>query len=111
MDYRKSRTARDLLTQIIDLLGPQIRLLHAHEREWASITFTGSRHRLVFEVPVDADESPTLQLALQALPDHEFSLRGEIVADCSATISTPVPDNAGAGRRLLVIELLTVSAD
>jgi hypothetical protein len=111
MNRRNSRTAQDLVAQLADLLGTTVSLVHAHEREWASITFSGSRHRLIFEVPELAVESAPVQRALAALPDHEFRLRGEIVADCTATIGMPMPSQGQADHRLLVIELLTVATE
>jgi hypothetical protein len=119
MSRRAGRTAQDLLSQILALLGPGIRLLHAHEREWASITFTGARHRFVLEIPESAMIQPAILRALTGLPDHEFNLRGEIVADCTYTIGMPLPGVPSpvppalpsAGERLLVVELLTVIAD
>ncbi len=119
MSRRNSRTAHDLLAQLNALLSPAAQLIHAHEREWASITFAGSRHRLIFEIAEQDIASAAVQAALSALPEHEFTLRGEIVADCTATIGLPQPtpmptaaaSNKHAGVRLLVVELLTVVSD
>lgn len=109
MSRRPSRTARLLIGEICALLGPAAQLVHAHEREWASITFTGARHRLVLEIAEEAMTWPSLLQSLERLPEHEFRLRGEIVADCSVTIGLPL-SGGRADVRLVVIEILTVVA-
>lgn len=52
------------------------------EAAWASITFSGTRHKLqiVFEGPeaVEAVES-----FIAELPDHEFAIPGQLVADAT----------------------------
>lgn len=111
MSRRTRRTAQDLLAELLNLLGPDARLLHAHEREWASITFTGARHRFVFELPDASLVTPAVRRAIAGLPEHEFTVRGEIVADCTATLGLPMPNDQEPAVRLLVIELLTVVAD
>ncbi|MGB7407777.1 MAG: hypothetical protein WA908_04675 [Pontixanthobacter sp.] len=79
--------------------GPGVRLRNAltalanghghierhHEKAWASITFVGARHtmRLVFD---GADAVAAGEIFLVDLPDHEFTLPGQLVAD--ATISS-----------------------
>ena len=54
------------------------------EQPWASITFTGSRHRMriVFD-GVEAVEAGEKLVA--ELPDHEFALVGQLVADATVT--------------------------
>lgn len=71
------------------LLGELSRLaehraeLHRHsERDWASATFAGTRHSITLgfggETGVAAAER-----FIAALPDHEFSLPGQLVADAA----------------------------
>ena len=52
------------------------------ERAWASVTFEGARYTvdLAFEGdgPVEAGEA-----FIAALPDHEFSIPGQLVADAT----------------------------
>jgi hypothetical protein len=100
-------TAAALIEQISALTGPGTQLLHAQEREWASVTFSGARYRLELAVPQSGEQF--LAAAIAALPEHEFTLRGVIVADCTAMIGGLLP---GDGRRRAVtVEVLTVVAD
>ena len=54
------------------------------EKSWASITFAGTRHRLelVFE-GAEAVEAGELFIAF--LPEHEFAIPGQLVADAAVT--------------------------
>lgn len=73
-----------LLAEVLRLAGDQAELLHHGERPWSSATFAGSRHilRLDFagEAAMDAAEK-----FIAALPEHEFTLPGRIVADAQVT--------------------------
>ena len=78
------RPADDLREALLELAkGEAILLAHA-ETAWASITFAGARHRLVlaFEgaAAIDAGER-----FIAALPEHEFDIPGQLVADASVT--------------------------
>ena len=94
-----------LLSALVALAGPGMQFLRHSERPWASATFSGARHNfaLVFEgiEAVAAGEG-----FIAALPDHEFRLRAQLVAD--ATI-TAVEHDLTAGPRLRVeAELLVL---
>ncbi|NTZ42777.1 hypothetical protein G7A66_06680 [Altererythrobacter sp. SALINAS58] len=54
------------------------------ERAWASITFTGARHsvELFFD---GADAVAAGEEFVACLPDHEFTIRGQIVAEANVT--------------------------
>nr|WP_137677937.1 hypothetical protein [Parerythrobacter lutipelagi] len=54
------------------------------EKPWASITFAGSRHRLriAFTGPEDVEAGEEL---VAELPEHEFALGGQLVADATIT--------------------------
>jgi hypothetical protein len=58
-------------------------LRHA-EKSWASVTFAGARHRveLLFD-GAEAVEAGELFIAL--LPEHEFDILGQLVADAAVT--------------------------
>ena len=82
---------------LIALAGGHGRVIHHRERNWASITFAGTRHcvRILYDTP-DAIEGGEALIA--TLPDHEFVLPGRVVAD--ATIRSvdhvmEAPDAAG----------------
>ena len=53
-------------------------------RGWASITFAGTRHtvQLAFETPEAIAGGEVL---IAELPDHEFALPGQLVADASVS--------------------------
>jgi hypothetical protein len=109
---RRSVSARDLLREILTQLGPDVDLLQAQEREWASATFEGARHSFAFSVAAEGSAGAHVARQALALSDHEFALRGEIVADCHASFGGPLPNNhRGIGQRQLIVELLTVNAD
>lgn len=67
---------------------------------WASVTFTGARHRLT----VAAAESPSLDSWLADLPDAEFRLRGHLVADAAVVCTTHTIDLAEVTLELLTVE-------
>ena len=57
-------------------------VLRHSEKSWASITFAGTRHRLVLEFggakAVEAGEC-----FIAYLPEHEFAIPGQLVADAA----------------------------
>lgn len=73
-----------LFSQIQTLTGGQGELLVHGERPWASATFTGSRHtlRLAF---AGHDAILAGETLIAALPDHEFDIPGQLVADAAVT--------------------------
>ena len=81
---RQRNPAMQLLDAVMRLAGPHAELLRHAERPWASATFLGSRHTIamVFEGPegVVAGEA-----FLAALPEHEFTIPRQIVADAAVS--------------------------
>jgi hypothetical protein len=71
-----------LLAALVDLTGGRAELLRHAERPWASITFSGTRHtaalRFTGMAAVAAGEA-----LIAALPEHEFTLPGQLVADAT----------------------------
>lgn len=66
------------------LAGGHAQIASHAETAWASITFAGTRHRLELEfcgVPAVAAG----ELFIDALPDHEFAIPGQLVADACVT--------------------------
>lgn len=78
------RTARRawmaLLSALLELAGGKAELLRHEERAWASATFSGTRHnvRLAFD---GAEAVAAGEHFIEALGEHEFDIRGQIVAD------------------------------
>ncbi len=64
--------------------GGHARIERHAEKAWASITFAGTRHTLslVFDGPVAVEAGENF---VAELPDYEFSLPGQLVADAAIT--------------------------
>lgn len=71
-------------------------------REWASITFSGHRHRIVLRIDGDkaADEAARF---LDGLGDREFDLQGHLLADIAL-----VSEERSADAVRLTLEALTI---
>jgi hypothetical protein len=77
-------------------------VLGHEEKAWASITFAGTRHEVVLEF-CGADAVAAGEELIERLPDHEFTIPRQLVAD--ATI-TKVDHRFGAMERLEVTAVL-----
>ena len=88
---------------LIALAGGHGRVLDHRERNWASITFAGTRHtlRMAFDTPRAIEGGESL---IADLPDHEFALPGRLVAD--ATVSEVEHTLEPAPRLVVTCELL-----
>lgn len=75
------RGPRELLADaLLALTEGQGRIVRHEEKSWASITFAGSRHRVELEFEGgEAVEAGECFIAF--LPEHEFTIRGQLVAD------------------------------
>ena len=77
------RGPRERLVEALLNLGQGMGRIASHsEKNWASITFAGARHRfeLVFE-GFDAVQMGENFIAF--LPEHEFAIPGQLVADAA----------------------------
>ena len=80
---RTRRTAADRVrAALADLHQHRGQVLTHTEKAWASITFAGTRHslKLVF---AGADAVATGEVLVAELPEHEFAIPGQIVADAA----------------------------
>jgi hypothetical protein len=80
---RVRRQPRNRLREaVLALAGTEATIASHDETSWASITFAGARHRLkllfVGETAVAAGE-----LFIAFLPEHEFAIPGQLVADAA----------------------------
>ena len=78
---RGRRSVGDRLREaILAIAGDSGRVVEHSEKAWASITFAGSRHtlRLRFEGSGEVEAGEAL---VAALPDHEFAIPRQLVAD------------------------------
>lgn len=80
---RRSPAIR-LREQLLALARGQASVLAHEEKAWASVTFAGARHRveLAFE-GAEAVEAGECFIAF--LPEHEFAIPGQLVADAAVT--------------------------
>ncbi|ROT94328.1 hypothetical protein EB810_14320 [Altererythrobacter sp. FM1] len=64
------------------MAGPDARFVRHIERPWTSVTFEGSRHTfgLRFE---GCDAIAAGEAFIAALPDHEFAIPGQLVAEAT----------------------------
>lgn len=90
---------------VLELAGPQAQLVRQSEKPWASVTFSGARHSFVLAFDgMEAMEPADLFIA--ALPDHEFTIPGRLVAD--ATIHSVDQRALPSPRTLVEAELLVL---
>ena len=79
---RRRTTGERLIAALQDLAQHRAAIARHSESSWASITFAGTRHRveLAFEgaVAVEAGEC-----FIAFLPEHEFAIPGQLVADAA----------------------------
>ena len=79
---RVRRPWLQVLSAVMELAGNQAELLRHAESPWASVTFSGSRHAMALAFSgskaVAAGEA-----FITALPEHEFSVPRQIVADAA----------------------------
>lgn len=101
--FRPRRSLADRVSDaLLELAEAQGQLLSHKETPWASITFAGTRHELVFEFAgINACKAGERFIA--ALPDHEFAIPGQLVAD--ATVSE-VKHSCTPELRLVVTAVL-----
>jgi hypothetical protein len=80
----RRRPWRVLLSAVTKLAGGQAELLCHEERPWASVTFAGTRHTLALAF-TGADAMAAGEAFIAALPEHEFAIPGQLVADAAVT--------------------------
>ena len=77
------RTLADRLREAVLMLAQGRGTVLSHkEAAWASITFAGTRHSLILRFS-GSDEVAAGENLVAALPDHEFSIPRQIVADAT----------------------------
>jgi hypothetical protein len=71
-----------LLSALMELAGGKAELLRHSERSWASVTFSGTRHAVVLAF-TGAEAVTAGEAYIDALPDHEFAIPRQLVADAA----------------------------
>lgn len=79
--FRPRRSVGDRLRgALLELASEEATLLGHTEKAWASVTFSGTRHEMVLEF--DGEQGAVAgELFVATLPDHEFAIAGQLVAD------------------------------
>lgn len=97
--HRPRRTTADRVREALLMLAEgHPDLLTHEEKAWNSITFSGTRH----EVMLDFNGAEAVEVGeefIANLPDHEFRIPGQLVAD--ATVRE-VDHRFGADERMVV---------
>ena len=100
---RARRTTADRVrSALMALTGGAGTLITHDEKAWASITFAGTRHEVTLEF-CGADAVVGGEELIARLPDHEFRIPGQLVADATVT---KVDHRFGAMERLEVTAVL-----
>ncbi len=101
--FRPRRTTADRVrAALAGLAGGHGTVLAHEEKAWASITFSGTRHEVVLEFCGPEAVAGGEEL-IERLPDHEFALPGQLVADAAIT---KVDHRFGAMERLEITAVL-----
>jgi hypothetical protein len=104
----------DAATALLRALGASFaefegtfRVEELNSRCWASVTFSGARHRIAFSLSGVGAEAAA-DVFLEGMDETEFDLRGHILAD----IALVGEDRDASGNRVLVtLDALTVEDD
>ncbi len=76
------RDAAHPLLDALHELGGQADVVRHEERPWASITFSGTRHDVTL-VFAGVTALAAGEAFIAALPDHDFAIPGQLVADAA----------------------------
>ena len=86
LSVARRRTRRtpwmQLLSALLDLAQGEAELVRHSERAWASVTFSGTRHSIVLAF-TGAEAVAVGEGLIDALPDHEFAIPRQLVADAA----------------------------
>ncbi len=106
--YRPRRSLGDRVrTAIGRLAAGRAKVISHEEKAWASITFSGTRHEIVLEF-IGMDAVVAGEELIERLPDHEFAIPGQLVADAAITA---VDHQFGPEERLSVTAVLLLLED
>ena len=101
--YRPKRTTSDRVREaILTLAEGSADLLTHEESAWSSITFSGTRHEMMLDFN-GARAVAVGEEFIANLPDHEFRIPGQLVAD--ATVRC-VDHRFGEDERMVVTAVL-----
>jgi hypothetical protein len=78
--YARRGPWMQLLSALMALAEGKAELVRHAERAWASVTFSGSRHSITLAF-TGAEAVAAGEDFIEALPDHEFTIPRQLVAD------------------------------
>jgi hypothetical protein len=98
LDRPSARPARrpwlQLIEAVMALAGGGGKLVRHTERGWASVTFSGTRHTMILAF-AGIDAIAAGEQFIAAVPDHEFLIPRQLVADAAVVavehVALPVP--------------------
>ena len=73
-----------LVSAVMRLAGGKAVLLRHAEKPWASVTFAGARHTIALTF-AGAEAIEAAERFIATLPDHEFTIPGQLVAEAVVT--------------------------
>lgn len=91
-----------MIAALLALGEGRAELVSHSERSWASVTFNGSRHEAVLDF-TGIEAGIVGEALIEALPEHVFTIPGQIVADLAVIEATRI---ARPLRLRLTVELL-----
>lgn len=102
---RRRSVADRLREALLALAAGHGEVLRHEERAWASVTFAGARHRVTLAF-TGAEAVAGGETLIAELPEHEFALPGQLVAD--ATVCAVEHDLLPQPRLQVTCEMLLV---
>ncbi|KEO91919.1 hypothetical protein EH31_04405 [Erythrobacter longus] len=100
---RARRTTADRVREaLLNLSASRATCVKHEEKAWSSITFAGTRHEVTLRFE-GAEAVAIGEELIECLPEHEFTIPGQLVAD--ATI-TEVDHRFGMHERMIVTAVL-----
>ncbi len=92
-----------LLSQLLELAQGRGELVRHSERPWASVTFSGSSHHVVIAF-TGAEAVLAGENFIDALPEHEFSVPGQLVADAAIVAAIVAVEHSALPELRLTVE-------
>ncbi|KLI63188.1 hypothetical protein [Aurantiacibacter marinus] len=102
---RQRKGPREKLAEaLLSLANGKAHILSHSEKSWASITFAGARHRVELEF-AGAEAVEAGECFIVFLPEHEFAIPGQLVADAAIT---QVDHTLEPQRMVVTVEILVL---
>lgn len=106
----RADAVRELRPALNSLMQGQGNVISHRERPWASATFVGARHYWTWSICGD-DHAALAARVETKLPDHEFNIRGHLVADALVTERRVETLSSGETATIVTLEILTLEEE